>query len=102
MHELSSLVRMHLTEHGLSQRELATAAGVSQATISRVLRGKPLGSGAARERLAAYVGSQITLSSLERVFAVVRETWDGSEAHAEALIGLVLASRELWPGMKEG
>jgi transcriptional regulator with XRE-family HTH domain len=102
MEELSAAVTSVLREQGLSQRQLAERAGVSQATVSRAKSQLPLRPGYARGRLIAYLRRQGQLPSLEAIFTAVDEIWDGSEAHADALAQLLLASRELWPKLREG
>lgn len=97
MEDLSAAVTSVLREKRLSQRQLAEQAGVSQATVSRARSQLSLRPGPARGRLVAYLRQQGQLPSLEAIFTVVDEIWDGSDAHAAALAQLLLVSRELWP-----
>lgn len=84
----------------MSQTTLASRAGVSQPTVSRAARGEPMRPGRARDRLLAYLQEQGTISGFDVAAAVLREIWDGSDAHAEALAQLLRASQALWPSMQ--
>src|ERR1019366_5651513 len=92
---LSELMRRrHLT-----QLDVATAAQVSQATVSRVLHRSPKRTGLAYRGLCIYIQQQLEVDGdgPEDVFDAVRGIWDGSERHAAALSELIVASRRLWP-----
>lgn len=88
----------------LTQADVALAAGVSQATVSRVLRRAPQRSGAAYLRLCSYIRKAHVedLDGPEAVGAAVRRVWDGSQRHAAALTKLIDASGHLWPGLTDG
>jgi len=90
--------RTHLT-----QEDVATAAGVSQPTVSRMLRRAPQRSGAAYLRLCSYIQGQAVPEdgAPAHVLAAVHRTWDGSERHATALAELIDASRALWPDLAD-
>lgn len=92
-----------MSERGLTQHDVAIAAQVSQATVSRVLRRAPQRSGAAYLRLCSYIHAQSVVNdgAPEHVIAAVRRTWDGSDRHAEALAELIDASGRLWPDLSE-
>lgn len=92
-----------MREQRLTQADIASAAMVSQATVSRVLRRAPQRSGAAYLRLCSYIQSQTDLgdSAPAHVVAAVRRTWDGSERHAVALAELIDASSRLWPDLAD-
>jgi transcriptional regulator with XRE-family HTH domain len=87
----------------LSQTEVAAEAGVSQGTVSRVLRRTPERSGRAYRRLCIYIQQEEQHHDTEprEVFDAVRRIWDGSEGHAAALVELIVASRRLWPELAE-
>lgn len=86
---------------GLNQAEVAREAGVSQATVSRLLQRAPQRSGAAYLRLCSYIQQQRLELPREPddVFAAVRRVWDGSDRHAAALTELIESSERLWPGL---
>ena len=88
-----------LEREGISQKELATRAGVHQATLSRALRRLPSRHTGAYARLCSYMQQHATsgAASAGPVLDAVRVTWDGSQEHAAALAKLILASRDLWP-----
>lgn len=94
-----ALISAYRTREGITQKELGERAGVSQATVSRAERAEPIRNGQARSRLFTFMqGVQPPAGDLEPALTAMQETWDGSEAHAEALATLIRASRELWPG----
>jgi len=99
--DLSDVIADLLEREGISQSILAARAGVNQATVSRVLRRQPARRTAAYARLCSYMQQYAagTTASVNPALGAVRETWDGSEEHAAALARLILASRELWPGL---
>jgi transcriptional regulator with XRE-family HTH domain len=92
-----------MREQGLTQEDVATAAMVSQATVSRTLRREPQRSGAAYLRLCSYIQAQAERGhrAPADVIAAVQRTWDGSERHAAALAKLIDASSQLWPDMAD-
>jgi transcriptional regulator with XRE-family HTH domain len=84
---------------GITQKALAQQARVSQSTVSRAERSLPIRDGEARNRLFTYMQRvRPTTDDAEPALTAVRETWDGTEAHAEALATLIRASLELWRG----
>jgi len=87
----------------LTQGDVARAAGVSQATVSRVLRRVPQRSGAAYLRLCSYIQLEEGPPEWgpENVFAAALRIWDGSARHATALADLIEASGSLWPDMAD-
>ena len=90
-----------MERHQLTQNEVAQAAGVSQATVSRILRRCPRRSGAAYLRLCSYIDLQVDVvdDGPEDALAAVRRIWDGSAHHAAALTELIEASKRLWPDL---
>jgi IS30 family transposase len=101
--ELREEIAVFLEREGISQQMLAEAAGVDQATVSRALRREPVRRTAAHARLRVYMQQHASglPAGAASVLDAVRETWDGSQAHAAALADLILASRELWPGLEK-
>jgi transcriptional regulator with XRE-family HTH domain len=95
---LAALKELIEAEH-LSQAELAKRAGVSQATVSRALRHAPKKRSAAQASLVRFIQERRTVSidAATPLTDAIRETWDGSHEHAEALAKLILATRELRP-----
>ena len=80
---------------GLSQVQIARAAGVSQATVSRALRRRAERRGAARNRLFTYVGideyskPQQRDDAYKRIMAAFERIWDQSEDHANAIARVI-------------
>lgn len=103
MQDVADRVRAFMDLHKLSQAQVALAAGVNQATVSRVLRRHPLRHSAALVKLCNYAGVSSTESeglSLSGSASVVRafeEVWDGSEAHAISIARIIEATRGLLP-----
>lgn len=92
-----------MEESKMRQTDVASAAGVSQSTVSRALRREPQRSGAGYLRLCSWIRQQ-TLpesSAPTQVMAALRETWDGSDRHAAALAALIEASARIWPGLAD-
>lgn len=92
-----------MRDRQLTQAQVAIAAKVSQATVSRMLRREPQRSGAAYLRLCSYIQQETVPDDdgLPHVIAAVRRTWDGSERHAAALAELIDASGKLWPDLAD-
>lgn len=88
-----------MAREGINQNEVARRARVSQSTVSRLLRQQPVRSGAARARLVTFMQERPEAGELTAVQTALTLVWDGSDAHADALAGLIAASRELWPGL---
>src|SRR4051794_9150169 len=92
-----------MEERNMAQSEVAAAAGVSQSTVSRMLRREPQRSGAGYLRLCSWIRQQTVPdgSVPAPIIAALRETWDGSAGHAAALAALIEASARLWPGLAD-
>src|SRR5450759_2718162 len=90
-----------MRDRQLTQTDVAQAANVSQANVSRTLRRQPQRSGAAYLRLCSYIQVQTVPGdgAPAHLIAAVRRTWDGSERHAAALAELIQASGRLWPDL---
>ncbi len=99
--DLSKAIANFLDREGISQTALAKRVGVSQPTVSRVVKRLPVRRTSAYQRLFSYMQqySAVQAVSGNPVMDAVRDTWDGSEEHADALARLILTSRELWPGL---
>jgi transcriptional regulator with XRE-family HTH domain len=97
--DLKRAITHLLAAEGISQQELAQRAKVSQATVSRAAQRRPKRQSASYARLCSYMQqySVDAAAAVEPVLEAIRETWDGSEEHANALAKLILASGELWP-----
>ncbi len=99
--DLRAAIHAYMAREGVGQTVLAARAGVSQTTVSRVLRLQAIRSGQARVRLVAFMHKEGVTTSPAAAQTALGLVWDGSDAHAEALAELIRASRELWPGLAE-
>lgn len=100
--ELGLALEALMQRDGISQTQVGKLAGVSQSTISRVLARQPLRNGPARARLVLFMQQRAGSAPVATVAVdAIDEIWDGSDEHAVALAKLILASRELWPGLGE-
>lgn len=91
----------------LSQKSIAKAAKVSQATVSRALRGRIERQGRARARLFIYIRQELQNEDLsgrgkEKVVKAFENIWDGSEEHAAAIAKIIRASGGLLPAKRLG
>lgn len=98
MENLQSL----MDERGIGQIELAKAAGVSQATISRALSRGYIRRSKARSRLEGYLAK--TAYKLHKpnklpldVTDAIRDVWDKTEAHARELAKVIRSLDGLKP-----
>lgn len=87
-----------MAEKSLNQSQLAQSAKISQATISRLLRGdKHERSGGARLKLLRYAKSQgfaiedRAQAAPRRVMRAFEKLWDGSPEHLEAIVKILQA-----------
>ena len=101
MDSLQEVVAAYLARRGLSQNDLASRAHVSQSTVSRVQSRRHVRRSRAQSRLFNYIQEQLAEELPPTVATAIKTTWDGTDAHAEALASLIAASRELWPGLGE-
>ena len=99
MVDLASEIQEFLAREGLSQTALAQRAHVSQSAVSRAVSGSPTRNGRARRKLVEYMRQAHGLPAPRPTLDAIAATWDGSEAHAEALARLILASGGLWPNL---
>lgn len=99
-----------MQDNGLSQRAIADAAGVSQATVSRALARDTQRHGRAVARLCKYMQQTLNAESgtdtkgRRKVVDAFVAIWDGSEEHAIAIARIIKASQGLRPaeGFKGG
>lgn len=88
-----------MESRGLTQAQVANAAGVSQSSVSRLLKREPARQSDAYGKLCTYMhqwapgDDGVPTAVLEAVWRV----WDGSDDHAAALADLIDASGHLWP-----
>lgn len=93
-------MRAVLIDLGKTQPEISREAGVSQAAVSRLLSACPSRYGGAFKKLCIYadvvrpgVGSGLPiLAAEELLLSAVRETWNGTADHAQALAELIRAA----------
>lgn len=86
----------------LSQESIAKEAKVSQATVSRALRGRLERRGRARTRLFNYIhqesqNEELSGTGKEKVIKAFENIWDRSEEHAAAIAKIIRASSGLLP-----
>jgi transcriptional regulator with XRE-family HTH domain len=84
-------IRQYMNKHGITQREMAQVAGVSQATVSRALKGKALRHGMARSRLFIKIkfNESALIKARGRVLTAFDAIWDYSEGHADAVARVI-------------
>lgn len=96
-----------MDREAITQAQVAGLAGVSQASVSRLVREASVGratsaqrSGAARAKLAGLIHQHSDSQRLPAaLLEAIRSVWDGSDAHAQALAAMIKASGALWPSM---
>lgn len=106
MQRNSVQLRAIMKARGLTQEKLSKLTGVSQPTISRVLRKRPQRQGRARETLFTFVENEWDLSATsrvgrDRVLHAFDRIWDGSEVHATAVAKVIDALDGLRPFEKQ-
>ena len=103
MRDPASLLREYMRRRGLTQAQLSEKSKVSQATVSRALRGEPQRKGAARSRLFNFVEideyaiQRCQTEAHARVLGAIERVWDRSEAHLDAIIRVIDALSGLGP-----
>lgn len=97
--EAAEDLRLFMARKGYSQSITAEKANVSQATVSRALRGRPERSGRARKKLFTFIHKQRVPQghAVSVVVAAFNKIWDGSEVHAEAVAKVIHAMDGLAP-----
>lgn len=100
MQDLSRRLQSIMVERGLNQQAAAEYLGVSQPTISRIIKGEIKIRGPAVRRVEQALKKAVAnkneysegvSGSAERLVEAVYAVWDGSEEHADALEKLLNA-----------
>jgi len=89
-----------LAESGLSQAEIAYAAGVSQPAVSRLMSRAPVRSGRAFKKICIYALESRQSMHQRRaagikdasLIAAIQEVWNGTPEHAQALAAMIRAA----------
>lgn len=82
-------------EEGISQEQIAAATGASQSQVSRVLSGHGARFSRVSEEICAAVeriadvGTSLSVQSNGDLMEAIRDTWDGSASHAQALATVI-------------
>jgi predicted transcriptional regulator len=93
-------LRVILPTLGLTQPEIALAAGVSQAAVSRILAKCPDRTGQAFKKICIYAEARLpeTQRALplpieeESLVSAINEVWNGTPEHARALAEMIRAA----------
>lgn len=78
-------------QRGITQAQIAKAVGASQSQVSRILRGRGQKPSRLLEEVCLFVErfvGGVTADAVrenEELVGAIRDTWDGSAAHAAAL-----------------
>ncbi len=82
--------------HGVTQDEVGAVVGANQPQVSRVLQGNPVRATKLSEEICLYAerleDGGVTLEAVRcnnDLIEALRETWDGSSAHARALASVI-------------
>jgi transcriptional regulator with XRE-family HTH domain len=103
MQDASSRLRAFMVDNTLSQAQIAKLSGVSQSTVCRALKGKPLRRGAAQQRLFIHIkidewfAPHGTNDPRARIIAAFERIWNNPEAHADVIIKVIDALAGLQP-----
>src|SRR5712692_1802757 len=101
MQDLVSILNRIMGERGLSRADVAAGAKVSEATVSRILRGKTIGYGQARKRLFEFATTFDAATEGEpgtkKVVKAFNRIWDGSDERASAVAKIIVALGALCP-----
>jgi transcriptional regulator with XRE-family HTH domain len=93
-------MRATVAKSGLTQFEVARAAGVSQPAVSRLMANCPKRHGAAFKNLCNYADSQRAYAQTTlplpvddaALVSAIREVWNGTPEHAQALAAMIRAA----------
>lgn len=99
---LASFLESVLETGEISQAELASRLQISQSSVSRALHKQPQRQGRARSCLVMFMQQGGMEKGFDRIGAVARRVWDGSEEHAEALARIMAACEGLRPARRKG
>ena len=108
MQQDSLAAKLHalIQEKQLSQKDVATAAGISQSTVSRALKGDLKRRGEAKKKLFIYMQqqSQVEIANKGRakVISAFDAIWDQTEAQADAVADIIKACGKLTPTKNPG
>ncbi len=86
---------------GITQSQIAEALGASQGQVSRILGGKVRRSSRLLNEVCLYVermNQGVTADAVranDDLICALRETWNGSSAHAKALASVIRATKAL-------
>lgn len=92
---------------GITQSQIAEALGASQGQVSRILGGKVLRTSRLFEEVCLYVERMdrgVTAEAVrenEELISALRETWNGSSAHAKALATVIRSTKALSLGVEQ-
>jgi transcriptional regulator with XRE-family HTH domain len=92
---IASSLAVRFKDAGITQSTIASAIGVNQSQVSRVLSGRIVRHTKLLEKLCIYASSQLhlnkrpTVSRNAELMAALSEVWDGSDAHAHALAQVI-------------
>lgn len=104
---LPDRLRRFMQAHRLSQKAVASAAGVSQSAVSRILRHPAQRQGKANSKLCIYMQLQpnyefVGGEGVDKVLRAFESIWDKSERHALAIARIIKASHGLLPAENKG
>lgn len=93
MQDVAAQLRAFMEKSGLSQQQLASDAGVSQATVCRALQGATI-RGIAKAKLFSYAKIEASAPSdkemaSRRLIAAFDRIWARSEMHADAIVRII-------------
>lgn len=86
-----------LKDKNINQAQLASEIGVHQSSVSRACTKIPKRRGPALRKICSYMQNEGFLDTPSPAVAALEEIWDGSETHARALAGIILATKDLRP-----
>ena len=100
--DFSQRLKQFMKAKGLSQKALASAAGVSQSAVSRILRNASQRQGRANSQLCIYMQQQPGYEAFEgegkeKVLRAFESIWDKTEKHATAIARIIKAAEGLRP-----
>jgi predicted XRE-type DNA-binding protein len=93
-------MRATVAKSGLTQSDVARAAGVSQPAVSRLMGNCPKRHGGAFKNLCKYADSQRAYAQTTlplpvndaALVSAIREVWNGTPEHAQALAAMIRAA----------
>lgn len=105
MQDVSVALKRVMASKKLSQLSIARESNVSQATISRALRGEQKRGGRAFSRLAGYLEAQdsewkmnnTSTKMNDDILSAIEEVWDETDVHARQIAVVIRALSGLKP-----